>query len=567
MGEDEVSPKKNIVIIGGVACGPKAAARARRCDPDARITVIEEGNLISYASCGIPYYVSGVIAKRNALLVRSVKDFKSISNIDVLIDTRVESIDKTGHKLNVLNVVTGQTSTLEYDKLVLATGSNPVRPPIEGIDLTGIFAVKDVVDADKILGWISAAQPKKAVVVGGGLIGMEMVEVLSARGMEITVVEALNHILPGAMDEDLAMPVEKYLKKKGIVLHLGERVARFEGEDGKLKRVVTDKSALEADIAIMAIGVRPNVKLAREAGLKIGKTGAIAVNEFLETSDPDIYAGGDCVENKNIITGAPVFSPMGSTANKHGRVIGSNVTGSREKYPGVLNTTILKVLDYTIGRTGLGETDARKAGYEVVTTLAPESDRPGYYPGSRDIIIRIIADKKTGRVLGGQGFGRGEVAKRIDVLATAITFGATVDSLADIDLAYAPPYNTPQDPIHHAANIIRNKIAGMVVGLTPTQVKAKLDANEDFVLLDVRTPAEWNSWRIEAPQVKWIPQNMIFEKAGELPRDKEIVVSCRSGGRSYQAARILKGLGFENVKIAEGNLLAWPYEAYGGEKE
>ncbi len=262
-----------------------------------------------------------------------------------------------------------------------------------------------------------------------------------------------------------------------------------------------------------------------------------------------------------------MFAPMGSTANKHGRIIGSNITGSREKFMGVLGTTIVKVLDFNVGRTGLGEREARNAGYDVVMSLAPEADRPNYFPGSRDIIVRVIADKKTGRVLGGQGFGKGELAKRIDVLATAITYGATVDTLADVDLAYAPPYNTPQDPVHHAANVVRNKMAGMVVGLTPAQVKAKLDANEDFVLLDVRSQKEWDTWHIEAPQIRLIPQTMLFEKAGELPRDKEIVVTCRSGGRSYQASRILRKLGFTNIKIAEGNLLAWPYDAFGGEKD
>ncbi len=562
-----MSPVKRIVIVGGVACGPKSAARARRCDVNAKITVIEEGKLISYAGCGIPYYVSGVVTSRSSLLLRTVKDFKDIMDIDVMLDTRVEAIDRTGHRVSVVNLANGQTASLEYDKLVLATGANPVRPPLAGIDLSGIFSVKDVASADQILNWIKASRLQKAVIIGGGLIGMEMVEVLAARGLDVTVVEAMDHILPGALDEDIAMPVEKYLRKKGINLRLGERVARFEGAAGELKQVVTDKAAVEADVAILAIGVRPNVKLAKEAGLALGKTGAIAVDDYLQTSDPDIYAGGDCVENKNLVTGAAMFAPMGSTANKHGRIIGSNITGSREKFMGVLGTTIVKVLDFNVGRTGLGEKEARSAGYDVVTSLAPESDRPGYYPGSHDIIVRVIADKKTGRVLGGQGFGKGELAKRIDVLATAITYGATVETLADVDLAYAPPYNTAQDPVHHAANIVRNKMTGMVVGLTPAQVKARLDANEDFVLLDVRSKPEWDTWHIEAPQIKFIPHNMLFERAGELPRDKEIVVTCRSGGRSYQASRILKKLGFMNIKIAEGNLLAWPYDTFGEEKD
>lgn len=554
-----------IVVVGGVACGPKAAARARRCDPEAKITIIEEGSLVSYAGCGIPYYVSGVVQKRNALLVRTVKDFKSIADIDALVETRVESIDRQAHRLSMVNVANGQASILEYDKLVLATGANPVRPPIEGRELAGIYAVKDVSDADRILAWFADLPVRKAVIVGGGLIGMEMLEVLSTRGMEVTVVEALDHILPGALDAEIAMPVEKYLRRKGIDLRLGERVAKFEGADGRVRRVITSKSSLDADIVIMAIGVRPNVKLAKDAGLAIGPTGAIAVNEYLQTSDPDIYAGGDCVENKNLLTGAPMFAPMGSTANKHGRVIGTNVTGGRETFPGVLGTTIVKVLEFNIGRTGLGEREARAAGFDVVTSLAPETDRPGYFPGSRDIMLKLIVDRKSGRVLGAQGAGKGELAKRIDVMATAITFGADVESLVNIDLAYAPPYNTPQDPVHHAGNVVRNKLAGMAEGITPAQLKAKLDAGEDFHLLDVRTPMEFEKWRIDCPQVRHVPQNALLAQAADLPRGKEIIIICRGGTRAYQAARILKRAGFGNIKFVEGSMVCWPFECLGSD--
>ncbi len=558
---------KQIVIIGGVACGPKAAARARRCDPKAKITIIEEGELISYASCGLPYYISGAIAKRHTLLVRSAADFKNVNDIDVLLGTRVEKIDRVGHKVHMVKMSDGQSSVLEYDKLVIATGSNPMRPPLEGHDLQGVFWIKDLADADRILAWVTAEGVKKAVVVGAGLVGIEMAEVLTVRGLGVTIVEAMDGVLPGALDEEIAAPLARYLTKKGVVLKTRERLASFEGEDGCVRRVNTDKSTIDADVVVVAIGVRPNVKLARDASLTIGTTGAIAVNEMLRTDDPDIYAGGDCTESTHLVTGTRVCIPMGSTANKHGRVIGTNITGGRETFPGVIGTTVVKVLDYHVGRTGLGEKEARAAGFDVVTALVANPDRPNYYPGSRDLILKLIADRKSGKILGGQCMGRGEVVKRIDVLATSITLGATVEILANIDLGYAPPYNTPLDPVHNAANIVRNKIAGLAEGLTPAQVKAKLDSGEDFILLDVRNQEEWNTWRIEAPQLKLIPQNKLLQRVNELPPDKEIITICRAGVRAYQMARALKGAGFLNVKYVEGSMVAWPYDVFGGEKE
>ena len=558
---------QRIVVIGGVACGPKAAARARRCDPSARITIIDEGSLVSYATCGLPYYVSGAVTRRNALLVRSVADFKNVASIDVLLQTRVEAIDRSGHRISVVSVPTSHASTLEYDKLVIATGSNPVVPNLEGRQLNGIFSVKDVANADAILAWVTTAGVKKAVVVGAGLVGIEMAEVLITRGLEVTIVEALDRILPGALDDEISAILARQLGRKGLALRLNERVLKFEGEEGRVRRVVTAGGTLDADVVIVAIGVRPNVALARSAGLTIGATGGIAVNDTLQTNDPDIYAGGDCVENTNLVSGAKVLAPMGSTANKHGRVIGTNVTGGRETFPGVLGTTVVKALDYHIGRTGLGEAAARAAGFEVTTALAPGSDRVNYYPGAHDILLKVIADARTGRVLGGQGMGRGDLVKRIDVLATAITFGGTVEALANLDLGYAPPYNTPLDPLHSAANVIRNKLAGMAEGLTPAQVKAKLDAGEDFVLLDVRSQKEWSTWRLEAPQVRLMPQDQLLQRLSELPKDKLIVTTCRVGGRAYQAALTLRGAGFKHVQFAEGSLIAWPYESFGGEKE
>ena len=558
---------KRILIIGGVACGPKAAARARRCDPDARITIVEQGSLISYASCGLPYYVSGTIQRRGALLVRSAQDFANISEIDVLLATRADEIDRSAHSVRVTNMVTGERSALEYDKLVLATGANAVMPRIEGRDLRGIYPLKNVPDADLMLAEITGGAVKKVVIVGAGLIGIEMCDVLVSRGLQVTVVEAMDRVLPGALDEEIASPLGRYLARKGVDLRLGERVVRFEGQEGKVQRVVTDSRAVDADIVVVAVGVRPNVELARQAGLLLGPTGAIAVTDAMLTNDPDIYAGGDCTENTHLVTGAKVFMPMGSTANKHGRIIGTNVTGGHETFPGVAGTTVVKAMGYHVGRTGLGEKDARDAGFDVVTALVGGTDRPNYYPGSRDMILKLIADRNTGRVLGGQATGWGEVVKRIDVLATAITMGSTLDNLANLDLGYAPPYNSPIDLLEQAANVIKNKLDGRADGLTPAQLKTELDSKEDFVLLDVRSQREWDTWRLDDPRARLVPQNALLQKLGELPRDRRIVTFCRGGTRAYQAALTLRSAGFEGVRFTEGSMLAWPYDCFGGEKE
>lgn len=559
--------RNRIVVVGGVACGPKAAARARRCDPHAEITVVEEGKFVSYAGCGLPYYISGAIKKRDALFARTPRYFRNVSDIVVLTGTRAEAIDRARHTVQVLNLEDQQRTTLDYDKLVLATGASPVVPPIPGRDLTGIHTVKEVRDADEILSLVTSQGARHAVIVGAGLIGMEMTEVLTERGQEVTLVEALDSVLPAALDEEIASVLASHLVRKGVQLRLGEKVVRFEGTGGAVRRAVTEKATLEADIAIVAIGIRPNVKLAKEAGLELGPTGAIAVNQYLQTNDPDIYAGGDCIENTDLLTGARVFVPMGSTANKHGRVIGTNITGGREIFPGVLGTTVVKVFDYNVGRVGLGEKQARQAGFDAITALVPALDRAHYYPGAHDILLKIIADRKTGRILGGQGVGRGDVAKRIDVLATILSFKGTVDTVANLDLGYAPPYDAAMDPLHNAVNVIRNKLSGLAQGLTPAQVKAKLARKEDFILLDVREEKEWKRWRIEAPQVRLMPETRLRNQASELSRDKEIVVMCRRGVRAYKAQRTLEGAGFQNVKFMEGSMAAWPYEVFGEETE
>lgn len=554
---------KNIVIIGGGACGPKAAARARRLDAEAQITIVQDEPLISYAGCGLPYYISGTVKSRNALLIRDAAAFKKISNVDVLTNTRVDTIDRTAHKIDVTELQSSNKYSIEYDKLVISTGARPVIPPVKGINLPGVHVLKKVPDADEIISLISASALKKSVIVGAGLIGVEMAETLVTRGIEVTIIEALDNVLPTLLDSEISDLLSVHMKKKGITFKLAQKVTQFEAEGGKLRKIITDKETIDADIAILAIGVRPESKLAGEAGLEIGSFGDIAVNEYLQTSDPDIYAGGDCVAVTNLVTGQKIFAPMGSTANKHGRVIGTNVAGGEDRFPGIVMTACAKVFDFNVGRVGLGEKQAQNAGFQVVTGMVPGPDKPGYYLDSKEIIIKLIVDAETHRLIGGQGIGPGDVIKRIDVLATAISGGMTVDTLSNLDLAYAPPYNSALDILHHAANLVSNKIEGRTEGIKPSEVKDKLDNNEDFILLDVRSRSEWDSTRIEAPQVKLLPQPELYQEMGNLPKDKEIIVLCRRGTRAYQAACALKGAGIKDVKFMEGSLTCWCNEVHG----
>ena len=553
--------KKKIVVIGGTACGPKAAARARRCDQQAQITMVEQGENLSVATCGLPYYVSGVIDSRQELVTRGPDFFKAVMDIDVLTRTRAVAIDRKNHRVEVLNLEKDRVSNIEYDRLVLATGSTPAVPDLKGKSLSGIFTLSKIEEAQAIRNLVSPRKIKKAVIIGAGLIGLEMAEALVAQDMEVSVVEALEWVLPALLDFEVAAYVEKHLREKGVKLLLGQSLTGFEGDEkGWVNRVTTEKAELAADLALLAIGVQPNTGLAKDAGLKIGATGGIAVNPHLQTSDPDIYAGGDCVENVHLVTGHKILAPLGSTANKHGRVIGTNVAGGDESFPGVLGTSIAKVFIYNVGRVGLSQSQAQAAGYDVVTSLVPGYEHATYYPKGKEILVKLVAEKSSGKLLGGQVVGPGETAKRIDVLATALSFSATVDDLANTDLAYAPPYNSALDPLHNAANVIRNKRSGLARALTPMEVESKFKSGDDFILLGVRSPGEWEAYRIEAPQARLIPLRELRQKLDKLPGDAEIVIYCHTSVRAYQAQRILDGAGFKNVKFIDGSIASWPYE-------
>ncbi len=555
-----------IVIIGGVAAGPKAAARARRLAPNAEITIIERGKLLSYAGCGMPYFIEGKIKEIRDLVCtpagvpRDVVFFDRVKGIQVLNRTLALSINRAAKTVEVVRVDTNEPQTIPYDKLVIATGGLPVVPPIEGIRLHRVFRLNHPDDAVAIRDAVQSGQVRRATIIGGGLIGLEVTEALAANGVEVSIVEMLDQLLPTMLDFEISAFLTKHVRAKGVQVYTGERVLRLEPDtEGSVGRVVTDQREIETDLVLLAVGVRPNVQLAREAGLEIGPSGGIAVNEYLQTSDPDIYAGGDCVESQHMVSGQKFHWPMGSAANKHGRVIGDNLAGRQTSFPGVVGTAVAKVFDYNVGKTGLSEKQARDLGYEVVTSLAPSPDCSHFYPANKVVLLKLVADAKNGQLLGAQAVGPGEAVKRIDVLATALRFKATVTDVGELDLGYAPPYSTAIDLASHAANIIENKLTGLAKSITPMEVKAKLEREEDFVWLDVRSPQEFEQIHIEDPRIRLLPLGKLREKVGELPRDKEIIVFCKISLRGYEAQRILEGAGLSNVRFMDGGIVGWPY--------
>lgn len=557
--------QNRIVIIGGVAAGPKTAARARRLDPNADITIIEKDKYISYAGCGMPYYLSGAVRDFGHLfetsygVARNEEYFLREKGVKVLTGTEAYDLDREKKEVLVRNLSSGEESRIPYDKLVLATGSTPFVPPVEGINLKGVYRFNHPEDALAVKE--AAGNIQEAVVIGAGLIGMEAADALREKNIFVTVVELRDQILPGMLDKDLADVLKLRLEEQGIEFRLGDKVVKIKGdESGRVTGVVTDKEELDAEMVIVAVGVRPNVELAKKAGLAIGQTGAIEINEYLETSDPDIYAVGDCVENRHLVSGKKVFIPLASTANRQGRVAGDNLLGGRSKFKGVLGTSVLKVLNWNAGRTGLGEQQARDLGYKVITALNCAFDRTHYHPAHGLVLMKLIVEEETRKILGAQAIGPGDIVKRIDVTATAINFGATVDDLAEVDLGYAPPFSTPIDFAHHTANIVKNKMSSIASGITAEEMKQKMDRGDDFIIVDVRTAQQFAPKHIDDKRVMLVTLGDIRERINEIPRDKEVVCLCAMGVRSYEAMRILEGAGFKDVKYMEGGLQAWPYE-------
>lgn len=566
---------QKVVIIGGVAAGPKVAGKLRRLDPEAEIVILEKGKFLSYAGCGLPYYISGDIEKQQELMesplgvMRDPEFFRKSKRVQVYNRTEALRIDRTRQEVEARNLESGEILVFPYDKLVLATGAKVAVPPVKAIDLnqpetelrcldlSHVYTLHGVEDAEAIRWSIREKLARRAVIIGGGLIGLEMTESLVKSGLEVTILEMLPEILP-ILDEDMGILVRRYCQEKGVNIRVGEKVERLEGEEGRVKRVVTDRGSYEADLVIIATGFRPDSDLARRAGLEIGETEGIKVDLFLRTSDPNIYAAGDCVEIENLVSGSPSYMPMGSLANKQGRVVAINLAGGTETFRGALNSAIFKLFDYTIARTGFGVRQAQTQGYEVEYALVPASDRAHYFPGAKRVVTKLVADKRSGKLLGGQVIGPGEVSKTIYALATALNYGARVEDLSNLDVPYAPPYASAIDNICVAGNVLRNKLEGKMVGISPQEVEKKRKRGEDFVLLDVRTPKEYQTARI--PGSTLIPLGSLPQNLDQLPRDKEIVLFCAVSLRGYEASLILRAAGFEQVLVMDGGIACWPYD-------
>lgn len=549
--------KQKLVVIGGVASGTKTAAKAIRENPDLDVTVLTEEDYISYAGCGLPYYIGNVIKEKKHLTIMNPEKFKD-KDITVLLRTRAEKIIPGQKKVIAKDLVTSEEKEFPYDKLVLATGAKPIVPPIPGIELKNVYTLRSVTDAFKIRDAVEKEGIKKAVVVGGGFIGLEVAENLSLQGVKVTLVELLDQILPN-FDKEIALLAEKHLKEKGIDIFTCEKAVSIEGEDGRVKALLTDKRKIDADIVLLSIGVKPNTQLAADAGIELGFKGAIKVNENMETNIHDIYAVGDCAENINLVTGKPAWFPMGSTANKMGRVAALNIypKGEKESLKGVLGTTVVKLFDINVAKTGLSERDAKNAGYNIITVIVPAHDRAHYYPGAKNIITKLIVDKATHRLLGAQIIGEGVVDKPIDIAATVITLGGTVQDMAKLDLAYAPPFSSAMSSTIVAANVARNKLLGKLEGISPLELKDKL-SDPGLQIIDVREEAEYQVGAI--PGSLNIPLKEIKKRAGEIDKQRETVVVCKLGLRAYLAYITLKHLGVKNLRILDGGVTAWPFE-------
>ncbi|MBC8630850.1 FAD-dependent oxidoreductase [[Eubacterium] tenue] len=531
-----------VLVIGGVAAGTKTAAKLKRENRDLDVTLITKGENISYAGCGLPYYVGGVIENKSDLIVNTPKSFSDLTQVEVKTGIEALSIDRNEKIVNAINLNNNEEVKFNYDKLVIATGADPVKPPIEGIDLEGVYYMRTPNDAIAVREVVENDNVKRAVVVGGGFIGLEVAENLHEMGVKTTLVEAMDHIMPG-FDDEVCSYVEDELMENGIMVLTEERLISIEG-DNKVKKVRTDKRAMKADIIVMAVGIRANTKIASDCGLELETNKTIKVNEYMQTNDEDIYAVGDCVTVKNILSGKPVWSPMGSSANKEGRCVAKTISGEKTPFNGVLGTGIVKLLNLNAARTGLTEKDAKNLGYEVESVIVPIDDKAHYYPDSKMIIIKIIADKNSKRVLGAQIFGEGNVDKQIDIVATAITFNATIGDLQNLDLAYAPPFSTAIHPLGHVANVLLNKIDGAV---KIVRYNDFVENQEDYKLADVN----------KKPQLEGIPfidLATLNGKLDEFEYDDKILLVCARGKRAYLAYNRMKHFGYKDLQILEGGL-------------
>lgn len=542
----------NYLIIGGVAGGATVAARLRRMDEKANIILFERGKYVSYANCGLPYYIGDTINNREKLFVQTAKGFTDRFRIDIRTEQEVTAIRPDKKEVEIKNLSTGETYTETYDKLVLSPGAEPLRPSIEGIGSKKIFTLRNVPDTDTIKNYVNTENPKRAIVVGGGFIGLEMAENLYDLGIQVDVVEMANQVM-APLDFSMAAIVHRQLTDKGVGLHLEDGVSRFEEKDGGVTVHLRSGKQIATDMVLLSIGVRPETKLAKDAGLAIGERGGITVNDYMQTSDANIYALGDAVEVRHLVTGQPALIPLAGPANKQGRIVADNIVfGNKKKYPGSIGTSIAKVFDLTVAAAGANAKLLQRNNIPYISSYTHGASHAGYYPGAVPLSIKILFAPENGKLLGAQIVGFNGVDKRIEMLAQVIQRGGTVHDLAELEHAYAPPYSSAKDPVNMAGFVAEN-ILNKKSRIIQWRELAELPA--DTIRIDVRTHDEYKLGTI--PGFINIPVDELREHLDELPKEKPIVVTCAVGLRGYLAYRILVQNGFKHVRNLSGGYKTW----------
>lgn len=537
-----------IVIVGGVAGGATAAARLRRLDEQAEIVVFERSGFISYANCGLPYYIGDVITDSDQLTLQTPESFHSRFRVSMKVHHEVTALHPEKHMVSVKNLETGEEFQETYDKLILSPGAKPTQPKLPGTNIDKLFTLRTVEDTLRIKDYIQKNQPKSAILAGGGFISLELAENLRELGMEVTIVQWPKQLM-NPFDSDMAAFIHNEMRKHGVKLALGHTVEGFRETQDGVQVLLKDEAPLQADMVVLAIGVTPDTKLAKEAGLELGIKGSILVNEHMQTSAPDIYAVGDAVQVKHYVTGQAALISLAGPANKQGRIAADHICGKNSTYPGSQGSSVIKVFDMTAAVTGVNETNARKAGLDVDKVILSPMSHAGYYPGGKVMTMKVVFEKETYRILGAQIVGYEGVDKRIDVLATAIHADMKAQDLAELDLAYAPPYSSAKDPVNLAGFMIENISDGTLKQFHIEDVK-NLPHDGSVTLLDTRTPGEYQRGHVDG--FVNIPVDNLRERLEEIPKEKPVYVMCQSGLRSYIATRILEGNGYTSYNFSGG---------------
>lgn len=537
-----------VVIVGGVAGGASCAARLRRLDEKAEIVVFERSGYISYANCGLPYYIGGTITDPEELTLQTPQSFNARFNVAMKVNHEVTAIDPAKKTVTVKNLVTGEVFEESYDKLLLSPGAKPTRPALSGVDLERVFTLRTVEDTFRIKKFIDEKSPKSAVLAGGGFISLELAENLMELGLDVTIVQRPKQLM-NPLDWDMATFVHAAARKRGMNLKLGYTVEGFEDKGEKVDVLIKDNAPLTADMVVLAIGVSPDTKIAADAGIQLGIKGSILVNDRMETSIPDIYAVGDAVQVKNFVTGEPAHIPLAGPANKQGRIAADNIAGGDSRYKGSQGSSVVKLFDMTIASTGLNETNAKKSGIDCDKIVLAPANHAGYYPGGKIMTMKLVYDKASYKLLGAQIVGQEGVDKRIDVLATAIRAGMTMPELAELELAYAPPYSSAKDPVNLAGFMVENIKNGYMKQFHWHDIDS-LPRDGSVTLLDTRTVGEYQRGHI--PGFINIPLHELRNRINELPEGKPVYINCQSGLRSYVACRMVSQYGFDCFNFSGG---------------